>query len=669
MADQNIKVKIDLDVSEFNKHAKELSNVISNVLGKDVDIFNGKLKQTAQSAQQAGNAIGGATRAVGDSANTLKKSNQQWTNLALVVQDLPYGFRGIQNNLPALMGGFAALTGPIYLVGSAIIALFTAWDAGLFKTKESTNALTKANKEYSDSLNSSMGSANEEINKIQALSNIASDTSVSMDKRLQAVKSLQSEYPAYFGNLTQEAILNGNVKNAVDSVKVAIIERAKATAISAKINQLSAEKFAKEEELYQLALHKTAKIRRALAAAKVTNVPKEKIPGLLQLVVKDVREQENVIKKTVNTIDVELNRLAKLYEDSTSKSILLDFTPEKNKASKSTKKDEKKEEKDKYFDILQYAKDFYDVKSKYALDDLEKQKDILKEEQSTYDAMFGLKIISDINYAKRSAEIYKQLADIKKKQDEEIYKSQVYFSDQRIKNIEAKLGVELKVNKKNLAAQQEAIKDAMAETAILAATALNPTALQNFLALFDQLEKKLEGVGSSWDQVSQNISNTISGLLADSFSLLGEHIGNLMTGDGVEGIEAFQKLLASALINVGKMLVAWGTMMQIVFAAPNPLVAIAAGVAAIALGTAIKNVANKQAVKPTAFANGGIVSGPTLGMVGEYPGAKSNPEVIAPLDKLKDLIGGGGNGQFVLRGQDLVLALQRSNSSLNIKRG
>jgi hypothetical protein len=57
-----------------------------------------------------------------------------------------------------------------------------------------------------------------------------------------------------------------------------------------------------------------------------------------------------------------------------------------------------------------------------------------------------------------------------------------------------------------------------------------------------------------------------------------------------------------------------------------------------------------------------------MGLVGEYPGAQNNPEVIAPLDKLKDLIG-GGNGQFVLRGQDLVLAMQRSNSSLNIRRG
>ena len=33
---------------------------------------------------------------------------------------------------------------------------------------------------------------------------------------------------------------------------------------------------------------------------------------------------------------------------------------------------------------------------------------------------------------------------------------------------------------------------------------------------------------------------------------------------------------------------------------------------------------------PAKFASGGIVSAPTMGLVGEYPGAKSNPEVIAP---------------------------------------
>ena len=38
------------------------------------------------------------------------------------------------------------------------------------------------------------------------------------------------------------------------------------------------------------------------------------------------------------------------------------------------------------------------------------------------------------------------------------------------------------------------------------------------------------------------------------------------------------------------------------------------------------------------FANGGIAYGPTLGLFGEYAGASNNPEVVAPLDKLRSLI-------------------------------
>jgi hypothetical protein len=56
-----------------------------------------------------------------------------------------------------------------------------------------------------------------------------------------------------------------------------------------------------------------------------------------------------------------------------------------------------------------------------------------------------------------------------------------------------------------------------------------------------------------------------------------------------------------------------------------------------------------------------------MGLVGEYPGAKSNPEVIAPLDKLKSMINGGGGGTFVLRGQDLLLATNRAQKASNLK--
>ena len=63
----------------------------------------------------------------------------------------------------------------------------------------------------------------------------------------------------------------------------------------------------------------------------------------------------------------------------------------------------------------------------------------------------------------------------------------------------------------------------------------------------------------------------------------------------------------------------------------------------------------------TPFADGGLVYGPTLSIMGEYAGARSNPEVIAPLSKLKSLIGdsgvGGGRLEARLRGRDIVMAL------------
>lgn len=68
------------------------------------------------------------------------------------------------------------------------------------------------------------------------------------------------------------------------------------------------------------------------------------------------------------------------------------------------------------------------------------------------------------------------------------------------------------------------------------------------------------------------------------------------------------------------------------------------------------------------MAKGGLAFGQTPVMVGDYSGVRSNPEVIAPLNKLKAMIGGGSqnvSGEFVLRGQDLVVALQRAEKSRN----
>ena len=78
----------------------------------------------------------------------------------------------------------------------------------------------------------------------------------------------------------------------------------------------------------------------------------------------------------------------------------------------------------------------------------------------------------------------------------------------------------------------------------------------------------------------------------------------------------------------------------------------------IASGFVSAATAMVEAIGVMPFAKGGIVSGPTLALVGEYAGASNNPEVIAPLDKLRSMIqpqgGIGRNVRFEIEGRKLV---------------
>lgn len=94
-----------------------------------------------------------------------------------------------------------------------------------------------------------------------------------------------------------------------------------------------------------------------------------------------------------------------------------------------------------------------------------------------------------------------------------------------------------------------------------------------------------------------------------------------------------------------------------------PFAGIALGLAAVAaIVAAMKSIPK--------FADGGVVSGPTLAMVGEYAGASGNPEVIAPLDKLRSMLApsqgyGSGDVNFRIKGRELVGIIEKEN---NIRR-
>ena len=90
-------------------------------------------------------------------------------------------------------------------------------------------------------------------------------------------------------------------------------------------------------------------------------------------------------------------------------------------------------------------------------------------------------------------------------------------------------------------------------------------------------------------------------------------------------------------------------------------------------GTAIAAgmIATQQALILAAgipkYEKGALAFGPTLGIFGEYAGASHNPEVVAPLDKLRSMIepsegGISGDVRFVIDGDKLVGILKRKNN-------
>jgi hypothetical protein len=193
-------------------------------------------------------------------------------------------------------------------------------------------------------------------------------------------------------------------------------------------------------------------------------------------------------------------------------------------------------------------------------------------------------------------------------------------------------------------------------------------AMQNQIAKQEEYEERF---AKSMEGVNQAFNN----LTADGLEAFGVLLGDIMTGQ-IGSFQDFGKKLLGAVAafmkSFGQALIATATASKAFkeLLIKNPVLAAAAGVALIAGSAVITNMLNKGP-QATAFAEGGIVSGPTLGLVGEYPGASSNPEVIAPLDKLKGMLNTNEQSGFVasttIQGRDLAIVLERYNK--DSKRG
>jgi DNA-binding protein YbaB len=139
------------------------------------------------------------------------------------------------------------------------------------------------------------------------------------------------------------------------------------------------------------------------------------------------------------------------------------------------------------------------------------------------------------------------------------------------------------------------------------------------------------------------------------------------------GLQGFVKNMAATLLEIISMLLSNAIANAIVIGTQSAKATGPAAVFAMPafIATAVGGVLGAFAAIPK-FAEGGIVSGPTMGLMGEYAGAKNNPEVITPLNKLKSMLGdsiGGDMSQIEvigkISGQDLILINARAQKYRN----
>ena len=179
------------------------------------------------------------------------------------------------------------------------------------------------------------------------------------------------------------------------------------------------------------------------------------------------------------------------------------------------------------------------------------------------------------------------------------------------------------------------------------------------------LKRSWQQAKTQFDEMRRDVTITakqMEGILTNSVASFADSLGQAITsGNGLEALKTMLSAMMDMLSQFGQALIAAGTASIALKAVSwNGIGAIIAGGALVA-ATAAAKAALQNA---TAFADGGIVSGPTYALVGEYAGARSNPEVIAPLDKLRSLITpaymdpGSFRLETKVRGRDLYVMLQ-----------
>lgn len=742
--EEGLKILLKAEAQDFLKDMKagkaaivdlasSVSSAVKSFLGlssaadeasKSTEDLTDSLKDETNAANQAGQATGGVgkyirqmtyerklaliqmrdgigswkleAKAVNDTIPPLQNTQKQMartgavmTGLNRVVQDAPFGYIAIQNNLTELFSAYQNLTkqlgsgqaafkavassligaGGLGLAFSAVTSLITvaiqkygSLGAAFEVLTGELTAAEKLQRDYNKAVSDGVGRAQGEISVITGYLAIARDETVSRDQRLKAIKEIQKEFPGYLKNLSLENINSQETTNSINRLTEALIRKAKVQGAQ----DLIAKEQSKIFEAQNKSLDEQANLWdliKAAAASAASPISQQaiQISGGARSMAKNVSDAT----KNIQSLQQIINGLLK--QDALDKVIGFD---DKEKAVKHIKTvaDVLKE--------LQAALNATDAQAKLfggTADKLAQEK--LTALNKAFDDLVKLglkptspelkKIADQINLLSASIIGVKPLTTILAQPlGKAVRTSKVKpLTPEELEKIlgikgDSQLFLEPKVKVDPIFQQTPALQNVNKFSTLFAAKMgqLGAQAKKNF---GDNFIVWGEALTSGLAPAIVTLGSTLQQGLSNTFASIGEGIGKAFASGGLSDVlKGIVNSMSDFIITFGKQLIEAGTLALIAQKSiiANPYLAIAAGLGAIAIGTALKN-------KVPAFATGGTVSGPTLAMVGDNP---SGVEHIIPQEVLDRL--GGGDG-FVaetrLSGSDILVVVKRAGLNQN----
>ena len=144
------------------------------------------------------------------------------------------------------MRGFTAaiMANPL----GALLGLITLVAGAYLSYKGIVSDTTKVQKSLNDVMKEGTANATNDIAALEVLYKTATNVKLSTEERTAAVKKLKAEFPGYFGQISDEIIMNGKAAKSYHELRAAIVASARSKAAEAELEKREGDRFKQREQ-------------------------------------------------------------------------------------------------------------------------------------------------------------------------------------------------------------------------------------------------------------------------------------------------------------------------------------------------------------------------------------------------------------------------------------